>query len=286
MLQRENNKVFYKQKLNRITEYIHNNLDKKISISTLAEISHFSPYHFHRISRALLGEPIGVYISRIRIETAAKMIRYSKLPIEDIAYSVGYDAPSSLSKAFKNHFNIPPIYYRKHRHHTIKTTNIMEVSLNIKKPKILTIDNKYCLFYSMQGAYQTLDYANAWAKLWNEVKTQKLFTAGIEHIGLPFDDPNVTDDEKIRYEACLIIHKTAKPSGETGVKTLTGGAFAVFHYQGSYANFPQVYNFIFNTWLMENNYQLRDEPVREKYLNNPNKTEESKLKTEIYIPII
>ena len=61
---------------------------------------------------------------------------------------------------------------------------------------------------------QQLDYGNAWAKLWSVVKTQKLFTAGIEHIGISYDDPKVTDPNNIRYDACLGIHKNAKPDGE------------------------------------------------------------------------
>ena len=285
MTAKQANKAFYEQQLNLIVEHIHNNLDSKIDIKTLAEISHFSPFHFHRISRALLGEPIGAYISRTRVETAAKMIRYTAIGIEDIAYKVGFETPSSLSKAFKNHFGISPTAYRKNKLYTIKKTHKMEINLNIKKPKIINIDDKQCLYYRMQGAYNTLDYRSAWIKLWGEIKSQKLFTAGIEQLGLPHDDPNITENDKIRYDACLVIHKDAKSTGDIGVKTLKGGKFATFLYQGSYTHFPEVYNYIFNEWLLENAYELRDEPVREKYISNPERVEEHKLKTEFYLPI-
>ncbi len=281
----KNNKVFYNEKLNVIVEYIHNHLDSKIDIKTLAELSNFSPYHFHRISKALLGESIGAYISRTRIETAAKMIRYTNLDIETIAYNVGFETPSSLSKKFKNHFGISPTEYRKDKSYNLKLNQKMDKSLNIKKPKIITIEDKQCLYYRMQGAYQTLDYQGAWPKLWAEVKAQKLFTKGIEHLGLPYDDPKVTEEGKTRYDACLVIHKAAKPSGEIGVKTLKGGKFAVFLYQGSYSYFADVYDYMFNDWLLNTDYQLREAPIREKYISNPERTEEHKLKTEFYIPI-
>ena len=285
MKPKQTNTTFYNERLNVIIEYINNNLDRKIDLKTLAEISHFSPFHFHRISRAFLGEPIGAYISRTRLETAAKMIRYSDLSIEAIAYNVGFETPSSLSKAFKNHFGISPTEYRKNKLFTFKKTNIMDVTLNIKKPKIQNIENQKCLYYRMQGAYQTLDYTGAWKKLWEQVKVQKLFTKGIRHFGLPHDDPKVTEEDKIRYDACLIIHKEAKPVGEIGVKTLKGGQFAVFLYQGSYKYFADVYNYIFNEWLLSTDYELRDEPVRERYISNPERVAEDKLKTEFYIPI-
>jgi AraC family transcriptional regulator len=285
MTAKQTNKAFYEEKLNLIVEYIHNNLDGKIDIKLLAEISNFSPFHFHRISRALLGEPIGAYISRTRVEAAAKMVRYTTLGIEDIAYSVGFETPSSLSKMFKNHFGITPTAYRKDKFYNLKTTNTMETTLNIKKSKIVTIEDKNCLYYRMQGAYNTLDYGGAWQKLWGEVKTQKLFTKGIEHLGQPHDDPNITDDDKVRYDACLVIHKDAIPTGDIVVKTLKGGKFATCLYQGSYTHFPEVYNYMFNDWLLNNDYELRDAPVREKYISNPERVEESKLKTEFYLPI-
>jgi len=281
----KNNKAFYVERLNLIVEYIHNNLDGKIDIKTLAELSNFSPFHFHRISRALLGEPIGAYISRTRVETAAKMIRYTDLDMESIAYNVGFETPSSLSKKFKSHFGVSPTAYRKDKIYLKKHVNTMETTLNLKKPKIMDIEDKQCIYYRMQGAYATLDYSIAWPKLWAVVKAQKLFTKGIEHIGLPHDDPKVTNDEKIRYDACLAIHKEAKPTGDIGVKTLKGGKYAVFLYQGSYSRFADVYDHMFNDWLLSTNYKLRDEPVREKYISNPERTEEHKLKTEFYIPI-
>ncbi|TMU50956.1 AraC family transcriptional regulator [Flagellimonas algicola] len=285
-MQSTDNRQLYHQKLNRVLEYIHNHLDEKIDVKALAELSHFSPFHFHRITRAMLGEPIGAYINRVRLEAAAKMIRYTTLSMEEIGYNIGYETPSSLTKAFKQHFGVTPSAYRKSKTMNLNSVNKMETtSLNIKKPKILTVEDKNCIYITLKGAYQKLDYPSAWATLWAEVKSQKLFTAGIEHIGLPFDDPKVTEESNIRYDACLIIHKEAKPNGKVGVKTIAGGKFAVCHYQGSYKRLEQVYNYIFNTWLLQSEYELRDEPVREKYLNNAEKTEESKLKTEIYIPI-
>ena len=285
MTLKEHNKAVYQEKLNIIIEHINNNLDSKIDLKTLAEISNVSPFHFHRITRALLGEPIGAYITRTRLETAAKMIRYSNMSIEVIAYHVGFETPSSLSKAFKSYFGILPSAYRKNKLFIFKKTKIMKTQLHIKKPKIQDVEDQTCLYYGMQGAYQNLDYKTAWEKLWKQVKEQKLFTKGIQHFGLPYDDPKVTDENKIRYDACLIINKEAKPSGEIGIKTLKGGKFAVFLYQGSYTYFAEVYDYIFNEWLINSEYEIRDECVRERYISHPDRVTEDKLKTEFYIPI-
>ncbi len=286
MAEPSTSKTYYQQNLNRIVDFIHNNLDRKIDIALLAELSHFSPFHFHRITRAMLGEPIGAYIARARLETAAKLLRYSENTIEQIAYKVGFETPSSLSRAFKHHFGISPSAYRNKKQFIIKKQNSMKTTeLNIKKPKLQNIEDQNCLYYTMYGAYQKLDYAGAWQKLWAEIKAQKLFTKGIKMMGLPHDDPNATDPNKTRYDACLIIHKDALPNGDVGVKTIKGGKYAVFLYQGGYKYFAEVYDHMFNKWLLNSDYELRDAPCRERYISHPDRVAEEKLKTEFYIPI-
>ena len=70
----------YRQRVDRVCMYIREHLDKEIDMRRLAVLSAFSPFHFHRIMRAYLKEPIGAFIIRTRVETAAKLLRYTDLP--------------------------------------------------------------------------------------------------------------------------------------------------------------------------------------------------------------
>lgn len=65
----------YKRRIDLIINYIREHLDCPIYLQTLAELSAFSPFHFNRITKAYLGEPIGGFIVRTRVETAAKLLR-------------------------------------------------------------------------------------------------------------------------------------------------------------------------------------------------------------------
>ena len=59
----------YQRKVNILVEYINNHLSETIDLDILAEMSGFSPWHFHRIVKAFLGENIGAFIVRMRVET-------------------------------------------------------------------------------------------------------------------------------------------------------------------------------------------------------------------------
>lgn len=273
------------QRVNKVVEYINDHLESSLDIKTLADISCFSIFHFHKIMRAFLKEPLYGYISRIRLETAARHLRYSQLSVQEIAYKTGYEVPSSLSKAFKQTFGISPIEYRNNIEFSIRRKPLINEDLKLSKPVIKELPNRKVIYTRLCGNYSTNDYDSAWSQLWNYVKVNKLFSAGIENIGISYDDPKVTEGGKCRYEACLVIHKEPVPSCNIGVKTLEGGSFAVFLYQGPYHQLSVVYDTIFSKWLLQSGYELRETPIMEKYLNNPNRTIASKLKTEIYIPI-
>ena len=274
----------YVQRINKVVAYINNHLDETLDLKTLANEAALSDFHFHRIFKALKGEAIGGYITRLRLEATARLLRYTALTIEEIAFNIGYETTASLSKAFKKQYGISPTEYRTNKDTYIMKKEIINPDLALKAPKIVTLEPKNLIYVALTGAYGSLDYGKAYEQLWAVIKAQKLFTKGIESICISYDDPKITEGSLQRSDVCLAIHKSATPQEEVSCKTLAGGKYAVFFYQGSYENLSQVYDTAVR-WVIEHQYTLREEPFFEKYLNDARRTPKEKLKTEIYIPI-
>ena len=274
----------YVQRINKVVAYINNHLDETLDLKTLANEAALSDFHFHRIFKALKGEAIGGYITRLRLEATARLLRYTALTIEEIAFNIGYETPASLSKAFKKQYGISPTEYRTNKDTYIMKKEIINPDLALKAPKIVTLEPKNLIYVALTGAYGSLDYGKAYEQLWAVIKAQKLFTKGIESICISYDDPKITEGSLQRSDVCLAIHKSATPQEEVSCKTLAGGKYAVFFYQGCYENLSQVYDTAVR-WVIDHQYTLREEPFFEKYLNDARRTPKEKLKTEIYIPI-
>ena len=274
----------YVQRINKVVAYINNHLDETLDLKTLANEAALSDFHFHRIFKALKGEAIGGYITRLRLEATARLLRYTTVTIEEIAFNIGYETTASLSKAFKKQYGISPTEYRTNKDTYIMKKEIINPDLALKSPKIVTLEPKNLIYVALTGTYGSLDYGKAYEQLWAVIKAQKLFTKGIESICISYDDPKITEGSLQRSDVCLAIHKSATPQEEVSCKTLAGGKYAVFFYQGSYENLSQVYDTAVR-WVIDHEYTLREEPFFEKYLNDARRTPKEKLKTEIYIPI-
>ena len=72
MQQKKTTKEEYQKCVNVVVEYINQHLGEEIDLKSLAKVSNFSPFYFHRIMKAFLGEPIGTFIVR----TPAPLLGY------------------------------------------------------------------------------------------------------------------------------------------------------------------------------------------------------------------
>ena len=61
----------YMARINRVLDYIERRIDKEMTLEELAGVAHFSPFHFHRVFKAMVGETLHRFIQRLRIEKAA-----------------------------------------------------------------------------------------------------------------------------------------------------------------------------------------------------------------------
>jgi AraC family transcriptional regulator len=279
----------YHERINIVLNYINRHLDERLDVTRLAQLGNYSSYHFHRIMRAHLGESLGAYIGRLRMEAASNLLLYSKEAINDIAFNVGYENSSSFNKAFKKRFGISPAEYRKSNITYYQSVNSkvkfngME-NLKSLQPKIKELKPKKAIYVQTLGNYNQ-SAEKAWDTLCDFAKKKKLFGFSTEFIGISHDDPKVTDSEKLRYDACIVVKKEVAPEGEIGVQEITGGKYAVFTHKGPYEKLENSYDYIFGKWLHESGNELRNAPCFEKYLNGPEKTKPEKLRTEIYVPI-
>src|SRR5260221_12572412 len=77
-------------------------------LEELAAVANFSPFHFHRIYRALAGESVTATVRRVRLTQAANRLAAGVGSITEIALDVGYESPQSFARAFRDFFRVKP----------------------------------------------------------------------------------------------------------------------------------------------------------------------------------
>src|SRR5690606_27404230 len=103
----------YSIRINRVFEYIDENLNSDLSLETVAALAFFSPFHFHRIFKFITDETLNKYVTRRRIEKSALDLLHKNITATEISHNLGYSDISSFSKAFKKYYGLSPTEFRK-----------------------------------------------------------------------------------------------------------------------------------------------------------------------------
>ena len=194
----------YQKCVNAVVDYINLHLGEEIDLKSLARISHFSPFYFHRIMKAFLGEPVGTFIVRTRTEAAARLLRYSDLPIADIAYRIGYASPSSLSKVFKQFYGISPLEYRNNKNFVIMKPAIIRPELELKR-EIREVPARNVIYIRLFGDYKLNDYGGTWMRIFQFLKEQGLPMGEVMPYCIYHDDPDITKEADLRISVGITV---------------------------------------------------------------------------------
>lgn len=275
----------YYQRFNEVLKHIHFHLDEKLDLDKLASIALVSKHHFHRLIKAYLGEPLGSYINRIKVETGAKLLKYSDNSISEIAYKIGYETPTSFNKSFKKQFGVSPSEFRKNPNHSFEIikNSTKKITFDLTQ-ETKTIQPILVLSNQSKGLINMIDKTEVWEDLMKFAKKNHLLDPQTNLYGITWDDPSITSKQYIRYDACISIEKEIKHSRFV-IKEIGGGKYMCFTFKGDYKYLGDVYDQIFREYILSKKVSLREEVLFDQYLNDINATASDELLTVIYIPI-
>jgi len=308
----ENSRIEYRARINRVMDYIDQHLDQSLELKTIADIANFSPFHFHRIFSFLIGETPIDYIQRLRVEKAAWKLRESTPEtITEIAYGCGFGSVSLFSRTFKKHFGMTPSQFSKadkpvySQNGKLFSKNGQMLRKNLKSDRGENAD--LCIvesnqFYFMKANIEVKEMpemkaiyvrhigtfnqiGQAYEKLFKWAYPRGLYTQNVsKSASITHDDPSVTELEKVRQSACIIIEEDVKVDGEIGKLTIPGGKYAVGHFELGFADFEKAWNSMCN-WFVESGYQQGDGCTYELYHNDYTTHPEQKHIVDICIPV-
>ncbi|WP_299767648.1 AraC family transcriptional regulator [uncultured Dokdonia sp.] len=294
----------YKSRINRVFQFIDENLDSDLSLQQLSEIAFFSSYHFHRIFKFITNETVNEYVTRKRLEKAASALLHSHTPITDIALSLGFKDNSSFTRAFKKFYGVSPSLFKKE--HPNRFSKIRQVQS--KNGQVYPDYEKYiCTITNLKNWIDM----NATIEI---KETPTLQLAGVTHIGIQgvehafekiikwansksllnhpeaklgrvfYDSIKVTAPDKVRMSIFLITNTPFEAEGEIQKLTIHKGTCIVGRFEIAPDEFEKSWTGLF-VWMNENGYKKSQENPYEIYHNDFRQHPENKFIVDLCIPI-
>lgn len=286
----------YKRRILQVLAHVQQNLDNPLSLDELAERACFSPYHFHRIFKGMVGESVKEYVRRLRLERAAAELRQGSTSVIQIALDAGYESHEAFTRSFKAIFGASPTQFRRIRQEQIAGGSVtafrpgktvrrfravrgggnMKVEIQHLKPMRVA-------YLRHVGPYNAV--SSTWDRLLTVMGKDGYLGGSPMMLGICHDDPEVTPPSKIRYDACITVDEEFQPTGEIQVQAVEGGEYARTTHTGPYSDLGKTYVAFLGGWLPRSGRELRNAPCFEVYVNDPQSTPPDELMTDIYAPL-
>lgn len=286
----------YEKRVNRVIDHVRDHLDENLSLQHLAAIAAFSPFHFHRIFRAITGETLAAFIQRHRLERAAlALIHRRDDPILGVALDHGFSSAATFARAFKAHFGMSATSWRaggadrwsKRRKANRKPGKARRAPRAHRGPVNVQVRElpRYRVAYMRYvGPYGAHGIPALWIRFREWMERRGLEGPGSIKLGIGRDDPLVTAPERCRYDACVVVGDDFVGDQWVNLTDVPGGRYAVAHFSGGPHEIVAVWDALYREWLPGSGYQPDDRPCLEIYRGRPTGAPAS-LRCELCVPV-
>jgi len=279
----------YLERIDRVVGFLSDHVENAPSLKAMANIAAISPYHFHRVYRAITGETPSNTLRRLRLAKACVLLKDAEISITRIAFDVGYDSLQSFSKAFRTGTGHTPSALRDNAAalddilaSLSSSASRGEVQGNIEV-KVVSLEPFNVIASRHRGPPDGLFQAFGTLFEWAIGAGYENRLQGI--YGIPLDDPRDVPAAECRFDCCFDFGPDVSGDGKFDALELGGGRYAVTRHQGPYEGIEEKYDYLIGSWVSTSNFSLRDHPIFNHYLKDPETVPPDQWETDLYVPI-
>ncbi len=223
-------------------------LDSDLSLQSLSRDVGYSPFHFHRLFSAAVGETPKRHVQRLRLERAAYKLAITDESVVQIGLAVGFGAHETFSRAFRRGFGVSPTAYRR----AAKAAQVARMERNrafrgedcqLSEVWFANLRPTPLLAIRHLGEYARLDAATRTA-LWDELAAcaaREGLACGVLRLGLFPDDPTLTPAALQASDICIPVDRCVARTGRVRSLELAGGMYGMIEHVGPPETVGQAY---------------------------------------------
>jgi len=235
-----------------------------LSVALLAEHAGISAKHFQRCFREVVGESPKSYVRRIRLQSAAYLLKWSDAPITNVAMHAGFNTHAGFTKAFQKFYSQSPLEFRQSRdvvpylHSREQESEALEVvDLAASRLVVRLKQLPAWRVAAMRHVGPVEKTAEIWPRMIDWARQRELLTPQSIFLGIHNDYWDANAEDKYRYDAALVVPDGFRGDNEINTFTIPGGQVAMVEFSGSLAEADRAWRRFVDQWLPVSGFQFR-----------------------------
>jgi AraC family transcriptional regulator len=274
----------YVERINRAIAHVMCNLAQPLRLDDVARAACFSPFHFHRVFKSLVGETLNQFVKRQRLERALYLMSHAPArSLTEVALDCGFSSSSDFSRSFRQQHGFAPSVFdlktfRDARREEFERAvsshdgaarftslpageNPDGFEVKLRDLPARTVAYIRVLDPYREGAVQTAsERLLAWA-------VERELADG-QWLGYLWDEPEIVALPHCRYDVAVVVDDV-EPAGEIGRFVFPPMRVAEVLVRGDLALEARAIDWLYKTWLPQSGHVPDDQPSFEAWIGRP-----------------
>lgn len=274
----------YLERTNRAIDHVVAHLGEPLRLRDLARAATLSPFHFHRVFQALVGETPADFVKRLRLERALGLMARPRPPsLTSIALECGFSSSSDFSRCFKQRFGAPPSAFDTKAWRAAHAAGLevtVEQHAGRSRPsrlppranpdafqvRIRELPARTVAYICIHRPYQGDAVLRAVQRLVAWAERHGL--GDNKWLGYQWDNPEVTSLDDCRYYAAVGADDFT-PRGEIGRHRFPPMTVAQIEIRGGIDLELRALQWLYGVWLPRSRCMPDDQPCFEAWVGRP-----------------
>ncbi len=279
--------ALYLERVNLAIDHIVRSRGEPLRLEKAARVARFSPFHFHRVFQAIVGETLAEFAKRLRLERALFMMSHARRPsLTSIALDCGFASSSDFSRSFKQRFGVPPSRFdiaawREAHGSELETAvraSVGRLRLGKLPParnpdgfraSIRELPARTVAYIRVRDPYRAGAVTGAAQRLlaW----AQRHSRSDGQWLGYQWDSPEITAMADCQYHVAVEIgdHAPHAPAGEVGRFAFPPMTVAQVEVRGGIDLELRALQWVYGSWLPRSGYVPDGQPCFEAWIGRP-----------------
>ena len=295
----------YVDRVNRAIDHILRHLDTPLRLEAVARAAGFSPFHFHRIFRALVGESVAEFVKRVRLERALVLLTQKAWPtrrrasLTDIALACGFGSSSDFSRCFRQRYGVAPRAFDVESFRRQRRTEWLAASADPRERlmvqrlprganpdgftvRLRRLPARHVAYVRVAHSFRPGAVAAAAAGLVRWAEARGL--ADGQWLGYMWDDPEIVAPERCRYDLAVEVPRPIRADG-VGHLEFPAMQVAEVELRGGIDLELRALDWLYRTWLPASGCVPTEQPVFEAYLGRPFAHGDAYFELRVQLPV-
>ena len=286
------------ERVNHAIDHVTRHLDAPLRLEDVADVACVSPYHFHRVFKAVTGETLNAFIKRTRLERAVFLMSHAEPPsLTDVAIRCGFSGASDFSRSFRQHFGVPPSVFdaktwresgRMALEATVAPTSLPRLPVGQNpdgfEVNIRSLPARHVAYIRVLKPFEHGSVPAAAARL-VEWATGVGLTGG-QWLGYMWEDPDIVPLDKCRYDVGVEVPEGTSVPGDLGLQVFPTMRVAEITLDGPIDLEQRALDWLYGTWLPGSRFAPDHQPCFEAWHGLPFADGMERFRLAVQLPVV